>query len=53
MNQLTMMEGNKRVTTEAVKLALGFAAYQALFDLDASTKFKTAKKQCYNNRLSC
>lgn len=42
--QLTYMTkpvGGKRVTTEAVKAALGYAAYKALADLESTTHFKT------------
>lgn len=42
--QLTYMTkpvGGKRVTTEAVKAALGYAAYKALSDLESTTHFKT------------
>lgn len=33
-----------KTTTEAVKLAIAYAAYQALFDLESSTHYKTAKE---------
>lgn len=33
--------GGKRITTEAVKAALGYAAYKALADLESTTHFKT------------
>jgi hypothetical protein len=42
--QLTYMTkpvGGKRVTTEAVKAALGYASYKALADLESTTHFKT------------
>ena len=43
-DEITANGYKHKTTTEAVKLAIAYAAYQALFDLESSTHYKTAKE---------